>query len=508
MFKIERAFVASASFLVVLLATAIAAQAQTFTTLYRFDGTDGSDPFAPLVQATDGLLYGTTVDGGSSEACPNGCGTIFKISPHGGLTTLYNFCSQSGCIDGESPFAGLLQGPDGSFYGSTGYGGADGFGTIFDVTPSGVLSVLYTSCSQPGCTDGASPSARLVAGSDGSFYGTTIFGGGSNACQQGADGCGTVFKLAPGGSLTTLYGFCSTSGCADGANPYYVALVQGTDGNFYGSTTYGGENCGGAGCGTVFRVTPSGHLTTLHRFCAQGGSECPDGTYPVGLIQGLDGGFYGATNGGGTYGSGTVFRITASGVLTTLYSFCSQNFCPDGAGPFAALVQATDGNLYGTTTNGGGADGGGTIFRMTTSGTLTTLYSFCSRSDCSDGFDPSTMLLQDTNGILYGATQSGGDTGGRCGRSGCGTLFSLSVGLGPFVETQTPDGRVGQPVKILGTDLTGATSVTFNGTAATFTVASPSLITTTVPAGATTGTVQVVTPGGTLSSNVPFRVIQ
>jgi uncharacterized repeat protein (TIGR03803 family) len=174
--------------------------------------------------------------------------------------------------------------------------------------------------------------------------------------------------------------------------------------------------------------------------------------------------------------------------------------CADGADPTAGLIQATDGNFYGTTLRWG-ANGAGTVFEITPAGELTTLYSFCSLSNCSDGQSPAAGLIQDTNGTFYGTTESGGVI--SCG---CGTVFSLSVGLGPFVETQTTSGKVGAAVKILGTDLTGATSVTFNGEAAAFTVVSGSEITTKVPTGATSGPVVVVTPGGTLTSNVIFRV--
>jgi uncharacterized repeat protein (TIGR03803 family) len=192
-----------------------------------------------------------------------------------------------------------------------------------------------------------------------------------------------------------------------------------------------------------------------------------------------------------------VFEITPSGTLTRLYSFCSLSDCTDGENPEAALVQASDGNFYGTTAYGG-ANNAGTIFKITPSGTLITLHTF----DQIDGAQPYATLVQDTNANFYGTTTVGGANGNY------GTVYSLSMGLAPFVETHPTLGPVGLPVKILGTNLTGATSVTFNGTAAVFKVASPSLIMATVPVGATTGTVQVVTPGGTLSSNVPFRVIQ
>jgi uncharacterized repeat protein (TIGR03803 family) len=322
----------------------------------------------------------------------------------------------------------------------------------------------------------------VVQATNGNFYGTTYYGG--------ANGFGTVFEINAAGTLTTLYSFCSQSGCADGEYSY-AALIQATNGDFYGITYAGGAN----NDGSVFKITPSGTLTTLYSF---------DGFYdPVaGLVQATNGDFYGTTEYGGTgllcgsYGCGTVFKITPSGTLTTMHSFDLT----DGTNPYAGLVQATNGDFYGTTEEGGANDYG-TVFKMTPSGTLTTLHTFAS----TDGASSYAGLVEDTNGDFYGTTSQGGADTTDCGL-GCGTIFSLSVGLGPFVETQTTSGKVGAAVKILGTNLTGATSVTFNGTAAVFTVALPSLITTTVPAGATTGKVQVITPGGTLTSNVNFRV--
>jgi uncharacterized repeat protein (TIGR03803 family) len=266
-------------------------------------------------------------------------------------------------------------------------------------------------------------------------------------------------------------------------------------GSLYGTTYIGGSN----GYGTVFKVSPSGAFTTLYSFCSEGG--CGDGKNPLaGLVQGTDGNFYGTTEFGGASNAGTVFKITSNGVLTTLHSF---DFT-DGYSPVAALIQSTDGNLYGTT-HYGGVKGFGTLFKISLSGTLTTLHSFCYRAGCPDGAYPVAPLVQDTDGKFYGTTRFGG-TNDACS-GGCGTVFGLSMGLGPFVETRPIAGKIGAAIKILGTNLTGATSVTFNGTAAVFKVVSSSFITTTVPAGATSGNVQVVTPGGTLRSNVPFRVL-
>ena len=464
-------------------ATVISLPAQTFTTLVSFDGTDGANPVAALVQATNGDLYGTTSYGGA-----NNQGTVFKITPSGALTVLYSLCSQMYCTDGARPDADLVQATNGDLYGTT-YSGVNGYGTIFKITLGGALTTLYTFCAQPGCADGENPTAGLVQATNGDFYGTT-YGGGAYGSY------GTVFKITPSGKLTTLYSFCGNGGeCADGAYPY-AGLVQATNGNLYGTTLYGGaHNQNG---GTVFKITPSGTLTTIYSFCPK--PDCPDGDVPVaGLVQASNGDFYGTTRDGGTEGEGTVFKITPTGTLTTLYSFCPNGGeCTDGADPNAGLVQATDGDFYGTTTDGG-AYGDGTIFKITPTGAVTALHSF----DGTDGKFPYAGLVQDTNGKFYGTTQYGG-TSSACG--GCGTVFSLSVGLAPFVETLPTSGKVGAAVKILGSDLTGATSVTFNGAAAAFTVVSRTLITTTVPAGATSGKIQVVTPSRTLSSNVPFRV--
>ena len=475
----------------------ISLPAQTFTTLFSFDGTNGVNPFAALVQGSDGSLYGTTDSGGA-----NGGGVVFKMTMGGTLTTVYNFCAQRAagvCTDGAGPET-LVEALNGEFYGTTLGGGTKNFGTVFKITPSGILTTLYSFCSQTDCTDGMQPYTGLVQGTNGDYYGTTNRGG--------VNGYGTVFKITPNGILTTLYDFCSKGGdnCTDGELPY-GGLVQGISGDFYGTTQFGGTNLApnDGSAGTVFKITPSGTLTTLYSFCAQ--ANCADGYVPyAGLVQGTSGDFYGTTWGGGANGDGTVFKITPNGTLTRLYSFCSHTNCTDGLYPMAALVQATNGSFYGTT-GGGGVNGYGTVFKITPGGVLRTLYSFCSKGgdNCTDGENPAAMV-QDTNGNFYGATYGGGANISITCPGGCGTVFRLSVGLKSFIGTLPTSGKVGAFVKILGTNLIGATSVTFNGTAATFKVASPSLITTTVPIDATTGTVQVVTPNGTLSSNVPFRV--
>jgi uncharacterized repeat protein (TIGR03803 family) len=254
-------------------------------------------------------------------------------------------------------------------------------------------------------------------------------------------------------------------------------------------------------------------LTTLYNFCSQ--SSCSDGNAARISFQAIDGDLYGvAGSGGGANSGGTIFRMTLGGKLKTLYSFCAlDSSCPDGSYP-TSLVQATDGNFYGTTIFGG-AYGYGTIFQFNiTNGQLTTLHNFCTQAGCSDGANPIGGLVQDTNGTFYGTASAGGNSSAPCSDSpngittpGCGTVYSLSMGFGPFVATLPTSGKVGATIKILGTSLKGASTVTFNGVpASTFKVVSASEISTTVPTGATTGPVQVVTPKGTLSSNVSFRV--
>jgi uncharacterized repeat protein (TIGR03803 family) len=270
--------------------------------------------------------------------------------------------------------------------------------------------------------------------------------------------------------------------------------MQGQDGNFYGVTAKGGTS----NDGTVFKLTPSGTLTTLHNF------DGSDGSNPVGpLAQGHTGYLYGVTFGGGSASDcanvvascGTIFKMTTGGTLSTLHNFNGT----DGANPYGNLILATDGNFYGTT-GFGGTNGmnAGSIFQLTQGGRFATIYNFCSQSFCLDGIEPRTPLMQATNGTLYGTTTQGGTQTN-------GTFFSLSLRLGPFVETIPTSGKVGAHVVILGNGLTDATGVKFNGTAAAFTVVSDAEITAAVPTGATTGTVQV-TVSSTLTSNVPFRV--
>jgi uncharacterized repeat protein (TIGR03803 family) len=461
------------------MAVSIISPAQEFKTLTSLNDTDGESPRGALAQGIDGNLYGTTATDG----------VAFTLTLRSKLTVLEYFSS----VAASSPITNLAQTRGGRFYGTTADGGGSQVGTVFELTPTGTLSVLYDFCAQTGCTDGSVPLGGVVLATDGNLYGTTSGGG--------AIGDGTVFKITLQGALSVIYSFCSQPNCADGYSPV-GPLVQATDDNFYGTVQLGGAS----GCGTVFRVTPSGTLTTLHSFIGT------DGQTPVGgLVQAPDGNFYGVTESGGpggscggapTAGTGTVFMVTPEGTLTTLYSFCSQPSCADGASPLAGLIRATDGNFYGTTQFGGTTiagqcpDGCGTIFKITPQGTLTTLHSFVR----SDGDMPSAGLIQATNGVLYGTTLTGGTVGN-------GTIFGVDIGLDQFVETLPASGAIGSTIDILSQGLTGTTAVSFNGIAASFTVVSDTYLTATIPGGATTGYVSITTPSATLKSNLKFRVV-
>ena len=475
--------------------TAIPSSAQSYTTLVDFNVFHGTNPASTLVQGADGNFYGTSRLGGV------GGGTVFKMSPGGKLTLLHSFGGKNGAY----PLSGLVQGTDGNFYGTTSQGGIhhncsniglDGCGSIFKITPSGTATSLYSFDG----SDGAYLVSGLVLAIDGNFYGTTYEGGNLNCLAP--HGCGTVFRITPAGDLTTVHTF-------NGSDGYWpeAGLVQGADGNLYGTTFYGGTT----GNGTVFRIT-SGTLTTLYNFCSQ--PNCTDGWGPRGQIaQGTDGNFYGTTASGGIYNDcvdlagtcGTVFRITPAGVLTTLHSFDNS----DGANP-NGLMQATDGNFYGTTLDGGDFScdslyGCGTVFEITPSGVLTTLHVFAG-ADGADGAFPKAQLVQATSGKFFGTTHGGGNPACQ-NTSGCGTAFRVSTGVAPFVTLQPTSGQVGSSVTIVGLHLSGATSVAFNGTPATILTNTDSAITTTVPAGATTGNVRVTVAGSTLISNTDFQVV-
>ncbi len=358
-------------------------------------------------------------------------------------SVIYAFCDEgANCSDGILPF-GIIQGSDGNFYGTTAGGGTgnpnncnspgvqEACGTVFRITPSGTLSTLYSFCTRGGanCTDGFAPLGNLIEGSDGNFYGTTSAGGSGSVATCGLGGCGTIFKITPSGSLTTTYNFCVGGGiCPDGSAPV-VNLTVGSDGNFYGMTTYGGA----FGGGTLFKVTPSGRLTTLYSFCSRstGSTSCADGANPViGLVLGTDGAFYGTTlNGGGHFG--TIFKVTSSGSLTTLFSFCSPD-CSTGFDT-RALIEGSDGDFYGVAVAGNveenSAVTAGTMFKITPSGAFSVFYGFCNLAECADGYAPD-VVIQGSDGNFYGLTEGGYPTE-SIGPGGAGTAFKI-----------TPSGRL------------------------------------------------------------------
>lgn len=468
MTKINSGWTGKLAMLLLFNLITLAAQADdVFSNLQSLDGAE-ANPYVGLTQGPDGALYGTAIDGGSYAG-----GSVFKFTGDENIVTpLYDFCAQSNCPDGQYPDTVLALGIDGSFYGTTQSGGTQGgYGTVFKITATGVLTTLHSFDG----ADGAAPYGSLVLSANGDFYGTTNVGG--------TYGGGNVFEITPNGTLTTLYTFCSEPACADGQYPV-GPLFLASDGNIYGTTHAGGNSACTNGCGTVFKITPSGTLTTLHSF------NGTDGSYPYGgVVEGPGGTFYGTTGGGGVNNFGTVFQMNGSGVLTTLHGFDGT----DGATPYA-LTLGTDGKFYGTTSAGGANYG--TIFKITTRGTLSTLHKFHG----ADGSLLYSGLIQDTNGLFYGTTYFGGDFND-------GTIFELYAGLRPFVAFVRNPARVGQTFGILGQGFKGTTAVWLNGAQANFTVRSDTLISATVPAGARTGDVTVTTPGGTLKSNVPLYVI-
>jgi uncharacterized repeat protein (TIGR03803 family) len=460
--------------LAIIFSLAVRAQAQTFTNLANFNGTNGEYPYyGSLIQATNGAYYGTTNQGGKY-----GGGTVFKVAPAGKLSDIYSFCAMTNCKDGQYPWSSLLLGSDGNFYGTTNVGGSHGSGTVFKMTLGGKLTTLYSFCPAHGCTDGQYP-VGLMQASNGNFYGTT-----SNA---GANGGGTIFEISPAGKFKLLYSFCSNChGYAPRSGP-----MQASNGNLYGTTYLGGSQNGGV----VYEITTAGVFKVLYNFCLK--NNCADGQNPFGgLIQGSNGSLYGATGSGGANGYGEVFEITSTNEFIVLHSFDNT----DGAYPQSALLQASDGNFYGTTSQSGGSSGAGTIYEITSGGVFSSLYSFCPPSRCT-GYYAGYALAQASDGTLIGTTTNGGG-------NFQGNVFSYSTGLGPLVETVPVAAKVGKRVIILGNGLTGSTSVTFNGSPATFTVESDTYITATVPTGATTGPVSVTTPIGTLKSNPVFQVLK
>jgi hypothetical protein len=465
--------------------TAISAHAQ-FTVLNSFGapgGANTANPIGVIAQGEDGSLYSTSIPspGGTPED-----GQVYKVTTAGVGKVLTTFCTgSSGCTNGFSSVSGLVMRPDGHFLGTTLSNSwtETGFGTIFDVSPTGTLTTLYNFTGE---ADGGFSQSGPIVGPDGAFYGVTSS---SNV------NCGTIYRLTS--VPTVIHTFTSAAEKTNGCAPY-GALVLGTDGSFYGTTPFQGPN----GYGTVFKVTYRPGQSTLFTVLASFDSTTGP---PVGaLVEGNDGNFYGVTNAnfysetGVTDKYGAIYRVTPEGVLTVVHVF---NGTTDGAYPGAALIAASDGNLYGT------AQAPGTLFQVTLSGGFSVVQSFSG----TEGFDP-TSIVQHTNGLLYGVTTYGGAVEGlsyACGyeyNGGCGIFYSWNGNLPAFVSTVQLMGPVGSTVEILGQGFTSTSTVSFNGVAATATVQSGTALWTTVPAGATTGSVTVTTSSGTLTSNRQFIV--
>jgi len=456
------------AFVAFTFSLAACAQAQTVTFVAQFQGNQASA--ISVIQGTDGNFYGAGGGGAYKQS------QIFRMTPGGVLSTLYSFCSQPNCADGGEQAPSPILGSDGNLYGAATFGGnATGSGTFYKLTLDGQFTVLYTFCSESACADGQWPQG-IVQGRDGNFYGTTERGGANHK--------GVFYRLSPTGRLKGLHSFCSLPNCVDGVG---WAVIEGIDGNFYGIGTRGTR-----GGGAFYRVTPEGTYTGLYNFCSYIVKNCTTGWGPSGVVQDAEGNFFGTTEGGGRNGYGTIFEITSQNQYQILHSFDPNH----GNVPLFGVTLASDGNLYGYGTEGG--HDGGSLFESTPKGVYTELYSF---QCCNEGYDPYWKPpFQATNGLLYGTTLYGS---GTC----CyGTIFTVDNGISPLVETVPVAGKAGKRVLILGNGLTGTTSVTFNGVEAAFTVESDTYIKATVPAGATTGTVSVVTPSGTLNSNPQFVV--
>ncbi len=467
------------------LAAASPVSAASFNVLRVFNpSAEGNAPQAELTQGTDFRFYGV-----NSVSGPQGSGSVFSLNGDGsGFSVLNTF--GAGASNGIRPIGGLLQAGDGNFYGTTYDGGVNALGTLFRITPGGVATNLFSFNSGD---PGSNPAGTLIEGIDGFLYGTAQLGG--------PDNFGTVFRADPAtGAVATVSDFL---GGIDGLYPQ-SDLVLAYDGNFYGTTNRGGTS----DAGTIFRVNPAGVRTVIYSFTGN-----QDGRDPQrGLTLGRDGFLYGLTVSAGASNGGTIFRVSTSGVVTTLAGFLPQLGSPYS--PLGRLTQGSDGNFYGTT-NLGGDFNAGTIFASSATGGLTTVYSFTGVG--SDGGYPIAGLVQGADGKFYGTAA------GLNGQNS--TIFQLDLGL--FSPTPQPvvftpaTASVGDTVTIKGDYFLGTTGVAFTGSgqtptgtpavvpAASFTVASKTLIRAVVPAGAATGPITVAraslaaTTGGILTVNAP-----
>jgi len=447
------------------LATAVM-QAQTFETIAQFDGANGEFPlYGSLIQGLDGNFWGTTELGGAGVEQ----GTVFNTTSQGKITVFYSFCPvPKGCTTGTVPYWGLVQDTAGNFFGTTYSGGTAGEGTLYKLNPQAELTTIYSFCND--CGGPGYPYGALIPVTSEDFVGSANF---------------VIYDVTPSGrfSYTKL-------NRAD----YLFPLFQATDGSLWGRGLGKYQNAG-----SIAVITPKGGYKTLYNFCSE--PTCLDGSGAAFLMQGSDGNVYGETASGGVHGDGVFFKFTASGQYSVVYNFC----CVGGAIYNGNLIQGTDGNFYGTTAFGG--VGYGTVFQLTPAGQQSTLHTFCENGGlCADGAYPLAGLVQGTDGNFYGTTSDLGPSLDQCPPS-CGTVFKISMGLAPFVKANPNFGKNEAIVNILGNNVSGTTSVAFNGVSAKFKVVSDTYIKAQVPTGATSGTITVTTPSGTLKSNVAFQVL-
>jgi uncharacterized repeat protein (TIGR03803 family) len=457
--------------LVVVVVTT--AQAQTYKDLVNL-GTYSGDTIEPaasgqFAQARDGNLYSTSQAGGT-----NSLGTVFRLTPDGNETVIHSFAFSEG-----RPYGGLILGLDGYLYGVTLGGGSAGYGTVYKISTDGTTFKIVHNFN--GTTEG-DPwywNGAPVQGTDGNFYGSV-----SDGAATG--NYGVIYKMTTAGVMKVLFTF-------DGTVRYPYAIVQGTDGNFYGTAGYSttsGNN------GIVFKITPAGKFTIVHNFAGYPN----DGSQPYGsIIQAADGNFYGTTLRGGKSNLGTIYKMTPAGILNVIHSFDST-----GYNPLAGLIQATDGKFYGA------GSSIGVLFQATSSNP--SVYSvkvkLTGTTGLYPGSNPQIPMFQHTNGTLYGDTEYGGSGTVNCGTAAnCGVLYSLDMGLQPFVALMTTSGKAGKVIEILGNGLTGTTNVMFGSGPATITFVSDTYMTATVPPTGTSGPVTVTTPSGTRVSSKNFKVL-
>ena len=452
-----------AAVIVFALLSVVYASAQTYVDLHDFNcATEGCGPdyVSLLAQGRDGNIYGTASFGGTY-----GYGTVFKMTPNGKMTTLYNFDG----TDGIYPYGGLVLGTDGDFYGTTEsnlVGQLSEGGTLFKITPNGVLTTLHYFAG--GLTDGSGPLTAPTLGNDGNFYGVTAVGEGTNA--------GITYKYGASAGYTVL---TMLTELVPG-NGFFAPLIQGIDGNFY-STAYAG---GTDNAGTVYAMSSAGVVTVIHDF-----DETDGGFGYAPLVQDSSGYLYGTSESGSQNG-GVVFKATTGGTLAVLHNFSRTS---GGVSPVGGLVLGTDGSLYGSTASGSNSDG--VLFKITKSGAYTQLFAL----NGTDGADIVGTAMQHTNGKIYGIASTGGAYGG-------GVLYSLDAGMQPFIALLTNAGEIGTSVGVLGQGLKTTKSVSFNGTSAGFKVISNNYLTAEVPSGAITGFLTVTTTTTKFKSNKEFIV--